>query len=231
VSTPRGSLLFFALALVGGACGRATPAPDAGPPDAAPTVPTLPPRPPAAPGELLADLDESRITATIIKDHSTASPVIATLMLRDGRLTLGGSAPAARVSVDLLTFDSKIALRNERVKVVFFETRTLGWDTLELEIPRLPDAALAALVRAKRLEHVTLEATVKVHGAASKLTMVVDAAYGPDGALSITTPAPVELQISTLGLTDNMRRLSKLCMHDSIEDVVRVTVSLRFPAR
>ena len=61
--------------------------------------------------------------------------------------------------------------------------------------------------------------------------MVVDASYGSDGALTIKTSAPFDLKISDLGLADNLRRLSALCMHDSIDDIVKVEVSLRFPAR
>jgi hypothetical protein len=167
----------------------------------------------------------------VIKDRDVANPVVGTILLRDGRLTLGGPSPGARLTMDLLTFDSRIPLRNERVKKFFFETQSAGWDTLELTLARLPDAALASLRDTKRATHVKVDGEVKVHGGAAKITATVDAAYEADGALTVKTAAPFDLKISDLGLADNLRRLSALCMHDSIDDVVKVEVSLRFPAR
>jgi hypothetical protein len=224
--------LWLALAL---GCSRGRPPPDGGAPDAghpaAASLPAPPPRPPARPGELLVDLEESRATVSVVKDRDTLHPVVSTVALRDGRIELDGPSPSARLVVDLLSYDSRIPLRNERLKKVFFETQIAGYDTLELTVPRLPAAVIASLRKDRKVVGVALEGQVGVHGGTSKLAMTLDAAYEKDGALVVKTSAPIEIKVSDLGLGDNLRRLSALCMHDSIDDVVKVEATLRFPAR
>ena len=205
---------------------------DAGRADAgAVATAVAPARGPAAPGEILADLEESKLTLAAIKDRDLILPVVGTVMLRDGRVTLGGASPSARLSVDLNTYDSRIPLRNERVKKFFFETTGLGWETAELVIPRLPDAVVASLRDTRKATHAKLDGELKVHGHTSKLVLVVDAAYESDGRLTVKTAAPVEVKVSDLGMTDNLKRLSAICMHDSIDDVVKVEATLEFGGR
>jgi hypothetical protein len=229
-STARALLLVSTGVLVScGKPGGEKGSPDAGRADAA--APIAPARAAAAPGEMLADLEESKVTVAAIKDRDVILPVKATVMLRDGRLTLGGPSPGARLTVDLNTYDSRIPLRNERVKKFLFETSGLGWETAELVIARLPDAVVASLRDTRRATHAKLDGELRVHGHSSKLTMVVDAAYESDGRLTVKTAAPVEVKISELGLADNLKRLSAICMHDSIDDVVKVEVALEFPGR
>jgi hypothetical protein len=153
---------------------------------------------------------------------------VGTLSLRDGAVSLDATPPSARLSIDLDSFDSGIPLRNERVRNIFFETSAIGWESAELGIPSIPGDVVTAL-RTKRLaSHATLGATLRVHGHASPVTLTVDAGYADDGRLWVKTTSPAQVKISELGLTDNLHRLSAICMHDSIDDVVTVTVDLQF---
>jgi polyisoprenoid-binding protein YceI len=206
------------------ACGRSTSsaAPDASRPK------IVPARPPPAAGELPLDLAHSKVVVTIIKDRDLKAPVTGALALRDGAASLSGGS--ARLSIDLDTFDSGIPLRNERVRNIFFETSGVGWDTAELSIAKLPDAVLASMRDAKRVSGASLDGTLRLHGKTVPLTMIVDAGYTDAGALWVKTSVPAVVRISDVGLTPNLKRLSALCMHDSIDDDVKAEVDLVFAA-
>jgi hypothetical protein len=182
-----------------------------------------------APGDAPADLDKSRVVISVVKDRDTANPVIGRFSLRDGAVSLASSpAGSARLSVDLDTIESSIPVRNERLRNIFFETSALGWDTAEIVVPSIGSDVVRALGDKRRIDSTKLEGTLRVHGRSASIAMVVEARYADDGRLSVRTTAPVEVRISDLGLTDNLRRLSSICMHDSIDDVVKVDVALEF---
>ncbi len=175
-----------------------------------------------APNEVPLDIVKSKLTLTMVKDR--VSPVNATLTMRDGALALDGAT--ARLSVDLDTFDSDIAIRNERVRNLFFETSAIGWESADLSFA-LPSEVVAKLRADKRVSHVPLEGTLKVHGGTSKLPVIVDAG-DEGGKIWVKSSSPIVVKISDLGLGDNLRRLNAICMHDSIDDIVKVDVSLEF---
>lgn len=183
----------------------------------------------AAAGEQLVDVDKSKLVLAMVKDRDVANPVKANVMLRDGAISLG--AGTARMTIDLGTFDSQIPVRNERVRNFFFEVTATGWDTAALTIPKLPDAALAALRDHKGVTRVVVEGDLKLHGKTARVSMTLDAGYGSAGELWVRSTTPVEVKVSDFGLTDNLRRLSSICMHDSIDDVVKVDVALEFPVK
>ena len=175
-------------------------------------------------GELPLDIAQSKLHLVIVKDHVT--PVPATLSMRDGALALDAAQPKAHLSVDLDTFDSEIAIRNERVRNILFETSAIGWESAELAF-ELPPDLVAKLRSDKKISGAKLEGSLKVHGTTSKLPVTVDAGY--DGAkVWVKSAGPVEVKVSDLGLTDNLHRLNAICMHDGIDDVVKVDVSLVF---
>ncbi len=175
-------------------------------------------------GEIPLDLKESKLHLVIIKDHVT--PVPATLSMRDGAVALDGSPPKAHLSVDLDTFDSEIAIRNERVRNILFETSAIGWESAELAFD-LPADLIAKLRADKKITGAKLEGSLKVHGGTSKLPVTIDAGW--EGAkLWVKSVGPVDVKVSDLGLTDNLHRLNAICMHDGIDDVVKVDVSLVF---
>ena len=215
-------LALGALLVAGVGCTKPTPpVVDAGHP---PVVKTHV-RPPAAPGELPADLAKSKITLAIIKDRDTKSPVVATVMLRDGAVALGPGT--ARLTIDIDTFDSGIPLRNERVRGIVFETSGVGWDTAELTVPKIPDDVLASL-RDKKLVRTKLDANLKIHGKTAKIVLPIEASPASDGAIWVKTTEPLVLKTSDFDLIPNVKRLSQICMHDSIDDAVNVEVSIEF---
>ncbi len=216
----RWYVLGLVLSLAPGCRSSSSAGVDAG----APTKPKIVRPRVQAPGELPLDIAHSKLSLTMIKDR--VSPVNATLTMRDGALSLDGPSPSARLSVDLDTFDSDIAIRNERVRNLFFETSAIGWESADLSFA-LPADVVAQLRKDKKLAHVPLDGTLKVHGVTSKLPVTVDA--GDEGRkIWVKSVSPVVVKISDLGLSDNLRRLNAICMHDSIDDDVKVDVSLEF---
>jgi polyisoprenoid-binding protein YceI len=183
----------------------------------------------AAAGEQLVDVEKSKLVFAMVKDRDVANPVKANVMLRDGALSL--AAGTARMTIDLTTFDSQIPVRNERVRNFFFEVSATGWDTAELTIQKLPDAALASLRDHKPVMHTVVEGDLKLHGKTARVSMTLDAGYGSAGELWVRSTTPVEVKVSDFGLTDNLKRLSSICMHDSIDDIVKIDVAVQFPAK
>lgn len=213
-----------------GSCQRSAPAPDrdAGKPAAA----SRPVRPRVvAAGEIPVNIATSRISLSVIKDRDTTSPVVGKLVLRDGAVSLDATPASARLSIDLDSFDSGIPLRNERVRGIFFETSAIGWETGELSVPSIPADVVRALREKKLAPHAALDGTLRIHGHAVPVKLVVDAGYGDNGRLWVKTTSPAQVKISDFDLTDNLRHLSAICMHDSIDDIVEVTVALEFGAR
>jgi hypothetical protein len=216
-------VLFAALIATG--CGKKpteVAPPDAGAPPKAAKLRVV------APGDAPADLKQSYVQLSIIKDKDVKNPVVGRMLLDDGAVALSSPTPSAHLLVDIDTLDTGVPIRNERVRNIFFETSNVGWDTVDVTIPVLPAAVVTALQGQRHVEQAKLDATLKVHGRKVMTVLTVDASYSDDGRLTVKTSTPAQVKISDFGLGDNLRRLSSICMHDSIDDVVNVEVLLQF---
>jgi hypothetical protein len=212
-------------AMIAAGCSKKTAevaAPDAAPPSKAAKVRVVPP------GDAPADLKNSSIQISVIKDKDAKNPVVGRMALDDGSISLSSPAPSARLVIDIDTLDTTIPIRNERVRNIFFETSNVGWDTIEVTIPAIPAAVVAALKTQRHVEQAKLDATLRVHGRKVMTVLTVDASYSDDGRLTVKTSAPTPVKISDFDLLDNLHRLSHICMHDSIDDLVMVEASLQF---
>lgn len=225
------ALVLAILVVSGSACrGR-----DSNGAAAKPVADAAPPKPKlvrvAAAGEWLADVEKSKLSLAMVRDHDMASPVLATMVLHDGRLNLDANgAPAVRLSFDLNTFDSGIPMRNERVEKFFFESTVAGWGIAELVVAKLPEAALTALREKRRATHVPVDGELSLHGQKAAVHATVDAFYGPTGTLTVSSAGPFEVKVSDFKMTDNLKRLSSICLHESIEDIVKGELVVEFPA-
>ncbi len=218
------AVLFAALFAAG--CGKKST--EVVPPDAAAAPPKAAKLRVVAPGDAPADLKQSYVQLSIIKDKDVKNPVVGRMLLDDGSVALSSPAPSAHLLVDIDTLDTGVPIRNERVRNIFFETSNVGWDTIDVTIPTLPAAVVSALHGQRHVEQAKLDATLKLHGRKVMTVLTVDASYSDDGRLTVKTSTPAQVKISDFGLGDNLRRLSSICMHDSIDDVVNVEVSLQF---
>ncbi len=217
------SLVLLAVCLASG-CGRSEPyrIPDAGakPPAARPRS--------WATGDLPLDLTRSKLSLTIVKDRDTATPVNATLSFRDGSVSLHGPAPSARLTIDIDSFDSMVPIRNERVRKIFFETFSSGWDSAELVVSSVSPEIVPSLQKSGRISHAKIEGKVTLHGKSAAVVIDADITYDAAGRLSVKSSVPVVVKVSDFGLTDNLGKLATVCLHNSIDDVVIVDVTLEF---
>jgi len=181
-----------------------------------------------APGDAPADLAHSQVQISVIKDKDTASPVVGRMKLADGAVALSSPTPSARLSIDIDTMDTGVPIRNERLRNIFFETSGVGWDTIEVVIPAIPAAVVATLRDKRKVDQAKLDATLRVHGRTVMTVLTVDASYSEDGRLTVKTSTPAQIKISDFTLSDNLHRLSSICMHDSIDDLVLVEATLQF---
>ena len=78
------------------------------------------------------------------------------------------------------------------------------------------------------MDQAKLDATLRVHGRTVMTVLTVDASYSEDGRLTVKTSTPAQIKISDFTLSDNLHRLSSICMHDSIDDLVLVEATLQF---
>ena len=220
------SIVVVVAALVAGGCGKkSTEAPR---PDAAAAPSKAAKIRAVAPGDAQADLAHSQVQISVIKDKDTKSPVVGRMMLTDGAVALSSPTPSARLSIDIDTIDTGVPIRNERVRNIFFETSGVGWDTIEVVIPAIPAAVVAALRDQRKVDQAKLDATLRVHGRTVMTVLTVDASYSEDGRLTVKTSTPAQIKISDFTLSDNLHRLSSICMHDSIDDLVLVEATLQF---
>jgi hypothetical protein len=181
-----------------------------------------------APGDAPADLERSTVQASVIKDKDSANPVVGVMHLSDGAMTLSSPTPSARLSIDIDSLDTGVPIRNERVRKIFFETSGVGWDTIEVSVPAIRPDLLATLRTKRRVEQAKVDATLQIHGRKVMTVLTVDASYADDGRLTVKTSSPIQVKISDFALTDNLHRLSAICMHDSIDDLVAVDATLVF---
>jgi hypothetical protein len=164
-------VLFAALIATG--CGKKpteVAPPDAGAPPKAAKLRVV------APGDAPADLKQSYVQLSIIKDKDVKNPVVGRMLLDDGAVALSSPTPSAHLLVDIDTLDTGVPIRNERVRNIFFETSNVGWDTVDVTIPVLPVAVVTALQGQRHVEQAKLDATLKVHGR----KVIVDAGAGED---------------------------------------------------
>lgn len=217
-------VLFAALFSVG--CGKSSTAVTT--PEAGTTPPKAAKARVVAPGDAPADLKQSYVQLSVIKDKDTKNPVVGRMLLDDGAIALSAPTPSAHLVIDIDTIDTGVPIRNERVRNIFFETSNVGWDTIDVSIPAIPAAAVTTLHAQRHVEATKLDASLKVHGRTVLTVLTVDASYSDDGRLTVKTSTPAQVKISDFGLGDNLRRLSSICMHDSIDDIVNVEVSLQF---
>ena len=184
-----------------------------------------------APGatEHRVDTSTSTVSLSVMGGIDPGSTVSAGLTLRGGALSLSNaSVPAARFFVDLTSFDSHLPIRNERVKQVFFETTGGGGESAEIVVQRLPEDALAKLRARKLVAGSKTEADLVIHGRTSKITLSIEAGYNERGALWVKTSTPVLVNIADLGMSENKKKLMATCLHDRIDDVVKIEASLEF---
>ena len=133
-------------------------------------------------------------------------------------------AGAASLEIDLSTIETKVDIRNERMRDIFFE------------VAEFPTASVTATIDPAAFETLSvgetitqpLKAVLSVKGVEAPIeTQVSVTRTGEDGVL-VTSLEPVILYADSLELTDGLATLQELAGLPSITPVVPVTFAIAF---
>ncbi len=138
-----------------------------------------------------------------------------------GSVTADG---AANVEIDLATIETKVDIRNERMRDIFFEVADFPKATVTAQI----DPAAFATLGVGESTVQPLKATVTVKGVEAPIeTEVSVTRTGEDGVL-VTSIEPVILYADALELTGGLATLQELAGLPSITPAVPVSFSIAF---
>jgi len=151
------------------------------------------------------------ITATSLKNGSAEVP--GTLMVA-GELTFADPLTLEGVdgelSVDLMTWDSQLELRDQRIRDTFFEVAQTPRATFE---PAL-------------FKEGSLEGQLTLHGVSKPVSVPVEVLKS-EGGVAVRSTEPWVVKISDYGMQPQLDALITLCGHESVADEVRLMVDVR----
>jgi len=135
-----------------------------------------------------------------------------------------GDEGTAEVNIVLSSVESNIAIRNERLKSMLFETGVF------------PTAKISAALDVNQLESIKagqvlvmpVELTLNLHGKTKRITANVQVVGLTEGALLVSTIKPIMLNAFDFGLSEGVTKLMEVAKLPSISTAVPVSFSLIF---
>lgn len=180
-------------------------------------------------GPLSLQVTEGTISVTTVKDGTTEVP--ATFSGVTGKLAFGDrgaeQAGIGALTLDLASWDSGLALRDERVRTLFLgvaqhPTATFSVDALE--------GVGAAMDAVGGEASVTATGTLYLAGGSTALSAPMTLTRTAETRYLLSSTEPLAVSIKELGLAEPLQRLMDACQHESIADSVAVSVSIQFDA-
>jgi polyisoprenoid-binding protein YceI len=141
--------------------------------------------------------------------------------------TLSGSVAAdgtASLSIDLASVDTGVAIRNERMREVFFGVADHPAANVTAKLDPKAFAGLAVGQSVLR----PLTASVTIKGTSADVETEVLVTRTAEDRVLVVTAAPVIVSTDMFGLTDELGELRALAQLPSITPAVPVTFSLAF---
>ncbi|MEM7688677.1 MAG: YceI family protein [Pseudomonadota bacterium] len=138
----------------------------------------------------------------------------------------GGVTPegAANIDIDLSTVETKVDIRNERMRDIFFEVADHPTATVSAQID---PAAFDGLALGESVVQ-PLEATLTLKGVEAPLDAQVAVTRTGEDAVMVTSVEPVIVDAGALELTDGLATLQELAGLPSITPAVPVSFSIAF---
>jgi YceI-like domain len=141
--------------------------------------------------------------------------------------TLSGNVAAdgtASLAIDLASVDTGVAIRNERMREVFFGVADNPAATVTA---KLDPKAFAGLAVGQPITR-SLKANVTIKGASADFETEVLVTRIAEGRVLVVSAAPVIVSTDMFGLTDELGELRALAQLPSITPAVPVTFTLAF---
>ncbi|TMM54118.1 OmpA family protein [Sulfitobacter sabulilitoris] len=118
----------------------------------------------------------------------------------------------AQVSVLLDSVDTKVDLRNVRMRFLFFETFKFPQATISA---RINPAALADLATVRR-KQIPVDYAIDLHGVSKTLSSTVVATLLSDDMVSVASDAPISIAVADFDLTEGLGKLEEAANVDII---------------
>ncbi len=174
---------------------------------------------PLVEGTWSVDTDRSSLSYVSIKSGEVAES--NSLSGFSGSVSAQG---AASVEIDLATVETKVDIRNERMRDVFFQVADYPTAIVTAQID---PAAFEALGVGQSITQ-PLEATLNVKGVEAPIGTQVAITRTSENAVLVTSVEPVIVYADALELTEGLAQLQALAGLDSITPAVPVSFSIAF---
>ncbi|MDV7141311.1 OmpA family protein [Tropicimonas sp. TH_r6] len=120
----------------------------------------------------------------------------------DGEIDESGQAT---ITVHLESIDTKIDLRNVRMRFIFFETFLHPRATITTQL----DPALLADLPQRRRMTLPLDFTLDLHGAQKELTTDVVVTMMSEDQVFVSTASPISIAVADFNLSDGLKKLEE----------------------
>jgi polyisoprenoid-binding protein YceI len=159
----------------------------------------------------------------LIQVKNGSAEVGATITGVTGSLDfLSGEAAAGELKIDVGTWASGDAGRDTNVRGTFFKATEHPEATFTLEsLEGLPEKPLLLDTEAMAVA----KGTLSLYAGSVPVSANVKLSRGTDG-YTLQTTEDFTVSIAGLGMSDNLTELMTLCAHKSVDDSVRVGISL-----
>ena len=125
----------------------------------------------------------------------------------------------AKVNIDLLSVETNISIRNERVKSVLFDTSKYSSAFISAKI----DASILSALKIGQRFQKELVLTLDLHGITNKIPATVNVTKLSDDSIMVHSVNPVILKASDFGLDKGIEELASIAKLSVISSTVPVT--------
>ncbi|WP_255526801.1 YceI family protein [Photobacterium sp. BZF1] len=167
------------------------------------------------------DSNQSSVGFSSVKNDS--------VMEQHGFRNLSGSISDSgdvSLSIDLTSVDTKIQIRDERMKKELFHTEKFPLTNIEAKVD---SEAISGLGAGETLVQ-DVEFKLDLHGKEETLNAKVQVTGLDEGGLLVSTITPVEVQAGSFGLDEGVGKLKEIAKLNSILLTVPVNANLVFVA-
>ena len=165
------------------------------------------------------DLDEPNSSIEFISIKNNQIPENHNFQKISGNITSEG---LVNVIIDLDSVDTKIPIRNERMRNLFFETKLFPSATFSAQIP-----ATDLNFESKHFRVVEVNGRLKFHGMEADLKSRVTI-LNKNNTLRVITNYPILIAAEDFNLTAGIASLKKIAGLDAISSIVPVSLDLVF---
>ncbi len=166
------------------------------------------------------DLDNSQLSFVTVKAEHIAE--VHSFSRLEGQIDAAGNA---RISIDLSSVETGIAIRNERMQSMLFETGLY------------PQAAVSAAINTDALSAIAVgeemaldtQLTLALHGSETVISAPLRVTRQADG-VRVSTLSPLIITAESVGLVAGVESLREIAGLPSISRAVPVTFSVKFVA-